>query len=287
MPLARELRKKLNEQWVVLPVFNPVALELLQLLDDPDTTYFSVISTIKKDQALASQVLKLSNSPAYAGRVPCETIEKSAIRLGTHQIANLAIASSHSSLHTSSTPLVHEVMQELWLHSHACAIGCRALAHKSGHQPLADVAYLAGLLHDIGKLYLLKAMEKISGVNPSRQEFDREKLRDIFTEMHVEAGLRVMEQLNIPLVYKTIVQEHHAETFDKENILLAIVRLVNFNSRHFSLNNYPTQSDSLTPDTELGSFIFDDQERDRLESVMTGSREIEERRDTENVLLNT
>jgi HD-like signal output (HDOD) protein len=62
-------------QPIELPVFNPVALELLQLLADPETEISNVIETINKDQALSIQILKMANSSAYAGRYKSETIK--------------------------------------------------------------------------------------------------------------------------------------------------------------------------------------------------------------------
>ena len=55
------LHEKLSRQPIELPVFNPVALDLLRLLAEPDINYFDVIRTIKEDEALSAQVLKMSN----------------------------------------------------------------------------------------------------------------------------------------------------------------------------------------------------------------------------------
>lgn len=263
----------LLNQPINLPVFNPVALELLQLLAQSDINYFEVIRTIKEDEALSAQVLKMSNSPSYVGRVRCETIENSAIRLGTQQIANLAIAASHASMHTSDNPLVEDIMQNLWLHSHACALGCRSIALKTGHQSFADHAYMAGLLHDIGKLYLLKAIEHISNIKELGIKLDLEMLQRVFSEWHVEFGGRVMDCWNIPDVYRNIVANHHAEQFDSDDFLLAIVRMVNFCSRRYDISHYPTISKTEDEPAEFGSLHIDDSHLSALEAIMTGARE--------------
>jgi putative nucleotidyltransferase with HDIG domain len=223
---------------IELPVFNPVALELLQLLDDPTTDVDAIVCIINEDQALSAKVLKMANSAAFSGLLPSETIKDSAVRLGTRQLTNLAMAASQAALHCSKNPVVNDVMLGLWLHSHACALGCRTLALKTGHQKLADQAYLAGLLHDIGKLYILKAMERISQDRESGILLERDLILQVFSEMHVELGCRLMDYWNIPPVYRSIVAEHHSEHVDPQDSLLALVRLVNINSRrlHQSLN---------------------------------------------------
>lgn len=258
-----------------LPVFNHVALDLLQLLAGPDINYFEVIRTIKEDESLSAQVLKMSNSPSYMGRIRCETIENSAIRLGTQQIANLAIAASHASLHASDNPVVNDVMQDLWLHSHACALGCRSIALKTSHVSFADHAYMAGLLHDIGKLYLLKGLEHLAGNNCSGIILDRELLLDTFSEMHIEFGCRVMDCWNIPQIYRNIVANHHNEITDADDFLLAIVKVVNASSRKFKLSQYPTKATDEEVQSDLSSFKITDSHISFLEGVMTGSKEVD------------
>lgn len=244
-----DFRLLFNKLPIELPVFNPVALELLQLLENNGSHINTVVDAINKDQALSAIVLKMANSAAFSGLEPSETIKASAIRLGTKQICNLAMAASQAALHTSDFPVVNDIMRELWLHSHACAVGCWTVVMNTPHRHLADQAYLAGLLHDVGKLYILKAMERI------RQdgygfELGRKLIVDVFIEMHVELGCRLMNHWNVPEIYRTIVADHHLEHVTGDNLLLDIVRLVDFNSRrlHLSLNPEVVSYDTPHPD---------------------------------------
>jgi HD-like signal output (HDOD) protein len=264
-------RYALCTQPIELPVFNPVALDLLQMLAEPYTDIFDVVRTINEDQALSAQVLRMANSPSYMGRNKCETIKSAAIRLGARQITNLAMAASHASLHASENPIVNDVMQDLWLHSHACALGCRSVALNTGQQNLADQAYMAGLLHDIGKLYLLKALERIIHNGELEIILARELLLNVFSEMHVEFGCRLMDYWNLPDIYHNIVAHHHAEQFDSSDILLAIVRMVNRNSRNFNLSLYPTKPESNEAQPDAGPLYMDESVWIKLKAVMTGS----------------
>ncbi len=239
MSFTLDLRYQICMQPISLPVFNSVALELLQLLAREDTEISEVIDTINKDPALAIQVLRMANSSAYTGRYKSETIKESVNRLGVRQITNLTMAASQAALHASEIPLVDEMLQGLWQHSHACAIASRALANRTGHTALADQAYLAGLLHDIGKLYLLKAMEQICLNDPPAADFDQETVLEVFSDMHVEQGCRIMDYWEIPQIYYEIVAHHHDDEYTSDDPLLAIVRLVNFKSAEYGLNPYP------------------------------------------------
>jgi putative nucleotidyltransferase with HDIG domain len=258
-------------QPIELPVFNSVALELLQLLADPETEIGNVIETINKDQALSIQILRMANSSAYAGRYKSDTIKESVSRLGIKQITSLAMAASQAALHASSIPVVNVMMQNLWQHSYACAVGCHSLAISTGHRHLADQAYLAGLLHDIGKLYLLKAMEQISLNGEIIFELDRDTLLDVFSDMHIEQGVRIMYHWGIPDLYSSVVANHHAEHAEPSDVLLAIVRLVNFNSMKYDLNTFPRFVQPENSSAEMNLLHVSESDMELLEKEMRNS----------------
>jgi putative nucleotidyltransferase with HDIG domain len=268
MGFSLDLRYHICLQPVELPVFNPIALELLQLLADHEADINEVIEIINKDPSLSLQILRMANSSAYAGRYKSETIKDSVNRLGARQISSLAMAASQAALHTSSIPVVNNVMQGLWVHSHACALGCRSLAISSGHRDMADQAYLSGLLHDIGKLYLLKAMEQISLNKETSFELDQETLLDVFSYMHVEQGVRIMDHWGIPSLYRSVVANHHTEHFDPSDILVAIVRLVNFKSMQYDLNLYPQFIQPLDVSAEISILAVPEENLIQMESDM-------------------
>ena len=227
MPLSLTIRRLLTTQPIELPVFHPIALKLQQLLQTSDFKIAEVIDLANEDQSLAGQILKVANSPVYAGRVRTETIKDAVVRLGARQVSNLAMAASQSALHVSDSPLINASMQSLWLHSHACAFGCRHLAQLAGYPEYEDQAYMAGLLHDVGKLYLLKALERLNSKGVAQAALEQELLLTIFDELHVEQGCRLMEHWNMPKVYFDAVANHHDENFDTSDTVLTILRLVN------------------------------------------------------------
>jgi HD-like signal output (HDOD) protein len=227
MALSLTIRRLLTTQPIELPVFHPIAIKLQQLLETSDFTMDTVISLANEDQSLAGQILKMANSTVYMGRVRTETIKDAVIRLGAQQVANLAMAASQAELHESHNPLINGFMQSLWLHSHACAVGSRRLTKSAGIPQLADQAYMAGLLHDVGKLYLLKALERLNRMGVAHAALEKDLLLEIFNELHVEQGCRLMQHWNMPKVYYNVVANHHDKNFDTSDTVLTVVRLVN------------------------------------------------------------
>jgi putative nucleotidyltransferase with HDIG domain len=165
-------------------------------------------------------------------------------------------------------------MHKLWQHSLVCALGSWWLARNTGHQSIIDYAYLAGLLHDIGKLYLLKAMERIIREDETQAGLNGELLQEIFSEMHVEQGCRIMDHWNLPSIYRSVIANHHAEHFDHVDSLLAIVRVVNTFSREIdlSLNTEPAQEANNLPEIDL--LDMDEAQCEKLKVVMNSYREI-------------
>ena len=227
MPLSLTIRRLLTTQPIDLPVFHPIAIRLQQMLEVPDFTMDAVIALASEDPSLAGQILKVANSTVYVGRVRTETIKDAVIRLGAKQVSNLAMAASHAGLHVSKHPVINSFMQSLWQHSHACAVGSRLLARSAGYAQFADQAYMAGLLHDVGKLYLLKALERLNNAGVAQAALEHELLMEIFLELHVDQGDRLMEHWNMPKSFAKIVAKHHDVKYDTSDTVLTVVRLVN------------------------------------------------------------
>ena len=268
MAVSLTIKRLLVLQPIDLPVFHPIALKMVQLLADVNFKVDDLVSTANDDQVLAGQILKMANSHVYSGRVKVETIKDALIRLGAQHVSNLAMAASQSALHVSANSFVNTIMTELWFHSHACALGSRWLATSTGNRNIAEQAYLAGLLHDVGKLFLLKALERVTNAGMAQAALERELLLEIFEEMHVEQGLRLMEHWNMPLSYRVVVASHHLKVersnSSMDDILVAIVRLVNIATRKRDLS-LSTDRDNLTllelPEAQLLK-ITDDQLRE-------------------------
>jgi HD-like signal output (HDOD) protein len=225
--IPETVRKLLASQPIELPIFHPVALKLQQMLSNYDFTVDEVAQVANGDMSLASQMLKMANSPMYMGRTKVATIKEAVIRLGAQQVINIAIAASQASTHESANPALDKYMKALWSHSHGAALGARWLALNCGMRGVADENYLAALLHDVGKLYLLKSIERLVNAGVINSMFDDELVMEIFEAMHVEQGYRLMQHWNFPAMYCDVIKFHHAEEWDTVNKMLAIVRFVN------------------------------------------------------------
>jgi HD-like signal output (HDOD) protein len=274
MPLSLTIRRLLSTQPMELPVFHPIAIRLQQLLETPDFTMDAVIALANEDPALAGQILKMANSTVYMGRVRTETIKDAVIRMGAMQVANLAMAASQAGLHVSENKLINGFLQSLWLHSHACAVGSRWLARSAGYPQYADQAYMAGLLHDVGKLYLLKALERLNKMGVAQAALEEELLLEIFAELHVEQGCRLMEHWNMPKIYYNVVANHHDKNFDTADTVLTVVRLVNTACKFKGIDLVANPDIDIQSEPETAMLQLSQDELDDLFEVLDDSQDI-------------
>ncbi|HIJ80453.1 MAG TPA: HDOD domain-containing protein [Desulfuromonadales bacterium] len=271
--IPETVRRLLASQPIELPIFHPVALKLQKMLSDYDFTVDEVAQVANEDMSLASQMLKIANSPMYMGRSKVATIKEAVIRMGAQQVINLVIAASQESAHTSTNPVLDCYMKHLWLHSHCSALGGRWLADSCGMRGVADETYLAALLHDIGKLYLLKSLERLVTAGVISSMFDEELIVEVFEAMHVEQGYRMMQHWNFPSMYCDVIAGHHTEEWDSVNKMLTIVRFVNHACHKLGIGLKHEPELILRDTPEAVSLDISDTMIVELEAVLEDARE--------------
>jgi len=126
-----------------------VAARLLRLLRDPEFELREVSRVIEGDPALTARVLGLSNSAVFARRQPCRDVAHAVTMLGAGTVGELAAVAA-----IAETYGLRDVEGKLRCHAVATGAVARELCVQRG-RPTADV-FLAGLLHDLGKLVLLQ-----------------------------------------------------------------------------------------------------------------------------------
>ena len=224
-------KKILTSQPLVIPVFHEVAIKLLRMLNDYSYEIDEVIILVHEDPALASQMLKHANSAYYSGKIPITTIKNATIRLGSQQIVNLAFSASMSNT-KSNNPVINTHMKNLWHHCHAVAKTSAYLALKISHDKEIpelnhDEVYLAGLIHDVGKLYLLKVIDSLiitDIIHPNNS-----LIEEILVELNIQQGIKVMKHYNIPEMYSNLLYRLIDDNWKcgSNDYFVAIVRLAN------------------------------------------------------------
>ena len=85
--------------------------------------------------------------------------------------------------------------------------------------------FFAGLLHDVGKLLILKVVGDLKKDNGAGLQITNALLAEAMDSLHEKYGAFLMQHWNFPERYCVVAQSHHAEEFDSKNLLLLMVRL--------------------------------------------------------------
>lgn len=226
--LQEALVQALASEQVQLPAFPAVALKLQQALQDRNTKFSDLQTMIVGDQALASQVLRAANSSMYKGFQNVTTIQKAIVRLGIRQVAMLAMAVSQRSMYLIRNPVLRDYLEKLWQHAMASALGSQWIARRCNYEQQADHAFMAGLLHNIGQLVILRALDMMYTQKRLAVDYLPTALLDELLDgnMHNAQGYVLMKRWNLPEEYCVVTRDHHRQPCDTNNLLLVMVRLI-------------------------------------------------------------
>lgn len=222
--ITKLIDAKVNSPEFTLPVFSPVARDIQNAIS-ANADIGDIEAIILKDQSMSAEILRLANSAFFAGLAKQKTVQQALLRLGVKRVYSMVIMAAQQQSFQAQDPHLDALMKTLWQHAAAGATACRWIALKCGYQEYAEDAFLAGLLHDLGSLLVLKATDELMAENKT-SELTAEVVNEVIIALHSDYGHRIMQNWELPPQYAHIARDHHAAETDPGDVLLAIVRLV-------------------------------------------------------------
>ena len=200
-----------------LPSVPAVAVKLLDLAQDMDSSTRDVVETIKSDPALAAKILRSANSSYFSFRSEISTLEQAVPLIGRTVITSLALSFSLSSEAMNDGLLGHHYKQ-YWLRSVVQASAAEVLAGYIDRKSRAGELFMTGLLIDIGQLAMLRVLrddylpvvEKLHDDGTALQQCEQE----ILGFDHAEAGSQLMKQWKFPKTMCDAARHHHDQPTD-------------------------------------------------------------------------
>jgi HD-like signal output (HDOD) protein len=165
-----------------LPSLPTAALEVLRVCQDPDAEIDDLAAALTLDPVLASRVLRLANSAAYRRRNEVTSLQRAAVMLGMRTLKVVALGFTLTSALPQQGVWAGLDLVDYWHRSLVNAVIARSLARASKN-PLAEEAFLCGLLSEIGKLGLTLTMPEAygpvvaEGIGWPSDELERTRLR--------------------------------------------------------------------------------------------------------------
>jgi HD-like signal output (HDOD) protein len=187
--LAGELEQSIADNKLELPSLPEVALKIRKALADETVSTTEIARLLGADPALAARVLKTAKSAMfYRGSKSITSLHEAVARLGHRMVRNVALSYAAQQVFIGyGSAQLRAYLVEIWRHS----VHVAALSHMLARvrtESNADDAFLAGLLHEIGKLYILMRAKDNADLLSSMAEF-----QSVLTTWHPRVGRAVLE----------------------------------------------------------------------------------------------
>ena len=213
-----------------LPALSTVATRVLQLTRRSLTNVSALEQEIVRDQGLVTRILRLANSAAYGVSGTIATVNRAVVVLGFDTVRSLAVTACAESVYRGGASAFTDQM--LWEHSVGAAAVSRLVAAECAY-PAPEEAFIAGLVHDVGKVVMSGRLparyeEVISSVYNGKADSFMEAERAMFGFDHAEVGFLVVQGWGLPPDIAESVRFHHdlASAVDEPH-LCAVVSLAN------------------------------------------------------------
>jgi len=224
------LWKKVIAEAENLPSLPDIVSKVLEQIDNPNSNPKDFQEIICKDPVLTAKVLKMSNSAYYGYSREIATISEAIIILGLDTLKSLVIAASAYASLSREAEGYGLQRGALWRHSLATAAGARSIAKQIGYKEI-EKFFVAGLLHDIGKIllnrYIGKFIDKINTLTKMRDiSFDIAE-REVMGFNHCDVGAELSNYWKLPDLFYDIAKYHHTPSActTKNRSLVEIVHI--------------------------------------------------------------
>ncbi len=200
--------------------------QILEITKNPDSSAQDLTRVFERDPTLAASILKLANTAYYGFNRQISTISHAIVCLGFNTIKSIALTASTHDMLSNGVEAYKLEKGMLWKHSTACATCARMIAQRVKYKDCEE-AYIAGLLHDIGKIILSSFAEEqydeiIEKTKDNKTPYNVAEM-EVLGYDHPQIGGKVIEKWNLPPGLVEAVQYHHQPEKAEENIILTYI----------------------------------------------------------------
>ncbi|MCF6248184.1 MAG: HDOD domain-containing protein [Desulfobacula sp.] len=209
--IVAQIIKRFYAGKIQLPVLPGIAKEIQDLMENKDPSTRDLVEIVKKDIVISTKLISIANSALYRGIEKVTDLNTALIRLGMKASSSLITTLVAKDMFTSKNKQLNGFLEKLWMHSFACACFAKRLGEELKSKS-ADSLFLMGIVHDIGKMLLIKA---IMDIYPE-ETFD-EDIHIAIHEIHTTFGAVLLKKLRFAKEFLHITEFHHWSDFSKKD----------------------------------------------------------------------
>jgi putative nucleotidyltransferase with HDIG domain len=190
---------------LAVPMLPDTAMRVIGMTSAEDISIIKLSELVAKDQVLASRVLGLANSAFIASATNISTVRDAIVRLGTTAVRNLVVTVSMAS-RMQDRNTYGQRGHDLFSHALGTAYMARLIVERVDAD--ADEAFLCGLVHDIGKLVILKLAYEFNRSHEAK--LGAETIEQVVVDHHAQVGSAALRRWRLPQTVDEPVLYHHA-----------------------------------------------------------------------------
>lgn len=190
---VEQLAQDLRDERLELPAFPEAVLRIQRALQSPDTSTDDVVRILGSEPGLAARLLRIANSAEFRRMDQDVTdLRKAVSRMGFNMVRSVAVAFAMRQLRRKDTysPAAQAQLEQAWNDSLEVAAACFVIA-KRFTRLNPDQALLTGLLHVLGRLYIIMRAR-------DNEDLSETQLREIVDGWHANIGKAILESWGLP-----------------------------------------------------------------------------------------
>jgi putative nucleotidyltransferase with HDIG domain len=211
------------------PLLPEVAISLTRLAGQPDVSLVQVEEVVTRDPSVAARVLSVANSAYYSRGQSVKSLRDAIARVGLAEVRDVAyhvVASTQVFKEPAYSPRMRELLDAAQAGGLLAKEVCLALRFEK------DLAYLCGLLHDMGEAIILSIIGnacRLRGLAPPKLD----QLRGTIAQLHATAGARVCSAWKLPpRIVDAVANHHQLDQADPSSQMAAVVAVADLLLAH-------------------------------------------------------
>lgn len=203
-------RRMIIQKITNLPTLPNIVMKIIELADSPQANADSLGNVLAKDQSISSLILRLVNSAFYGSFRHVNSINHATVMLGFPMVKTIAMGVAVFQNENGDAEFDRKAF---WLHSLAVATASQFIAEKAKVDVQKDTAFLAGLLHDLGKVvldnYFEEEYREVMQLVRSQEMWIGDAEKQVLQLNHCVAGFYLARKWQFPTQVVDVIHHHH------------------------------------------------------------------------------
>ena len=248
--IVADIIQKFKRNDLNLPVLPEVVKDIQEVINSPSSSVDQLASIIEKDAVISVRLISVANSVLYRGTDKILSVKQAIPRMGAKETQSIVATIANKGLYEVKDKLFKKFMEKLWKHSLASAFAARSLSELLGLGE-GEKFYFMGLVHDIGKVLILKTL---GDLHQKYESLDVDEMLDEAKAVHTSFGSSILRKWGFSDEYTRMVLLHAGPKFkhttDKEILLLNLAGNI-AKKAGYGVRSVPDNIDIRTLDSRL------------------------------------